>query len=564
MSPVPNAIINLYRAGELAAELTKFHDVSDRDEQSFVGVCVHLHNDGLIDLVDIPSQPQFANIEGHDFFTVQQFYCDAIPDLRTNADALMECCRILIERGGADLAANQPNGAFRKWCARNPREGSAIIQRARAGDHLAKRFVTFAIQASEDVRAAIDFIIEFDDERRLFGMAALAGMGFTDTASAQQSIQTLETFISEAESDNVRANALHAASDILKRTKDSGTASRLVIAGSRCAGPSTLHCLAQVIWLQQDLLSEEALTAALNALETTSPEHLGTIRTLDLALSRLLTTQRGAIGLNFITAKLRDGQLTLEKFPTTKSELTRNDPNRLYELIIKWLRSGNAFLCDNADDLIPFEETNPFDANITLFNLKSAEQLFICRKAIGFLFLRPVTCCSIIVSILRGAEPDTEEKIVEMLFDPLLLNYSGSAIEYLKGISVDDPAYAAIQKALSKHDAYLSGLRATGTIEELHPSDYERDIVLRRSYDQMRDAQKAAEKQSVLLELAHRSTLLYGKRSLAYIQGENGESRATTLDLHSVGISYELPRRDIIDPVGLDYVIRVFRAERLQ
>ena len=154
--------------------------------------------------------------------------------------------------------------------------------------------------------------------------------------------------------------------------------------------------------------------------------------------------------------------------------------------------------------------------------------------------------------------------MVDMLFDPLLLNYGGGTIEYLKGIGVDDAAYAAVQRALSRHDEYLAGLKATGEIKELHPSDYKRDIVLHRNLGEMRDATKTAQKQSVFLNLVHRSTLLYGKRSLAYIQREDGSSQALTLDLHSVGMSFELPRRDMLDPVGLDYMIRVFRAERLR
>jgi hypothetical protein len=80
----------------------------------------------------------------------------------------------------------------------------------------------------------------------------------------------------------------------------------------------------------------------------------------------------------------------------------------------------------------------------------------------------------------------------------------------------------------------------------------------------MRGAQKAAERQSVLFGLVHRSTLLYGKRSLTYIEEDDGSRRAVSLDLHSVSMSVEWPRRDILDPVGLDYMIRVYRVEKLQ
>ncbi len=276
----------------------------------------------------------------------------------------MECCRILVEHGGADLAANQPNDAFRKWCANNPDETLLVVSSAKAGNELAKRFATFAIQASNDVQEAVDFITRFDDERRLFGMAALAGMSFTDGNSVQQAVQTLEPLVSSAEDDNVRANALHAAFDLFKRTKDSEAAGRLAIAASQQSGPLTLHCLTHVIWLHHQLLNDEAFEAAIAALERVPPENLGTIRDLDMALHRLLGTPRERLALSLLTGQLADGKLTLENFQTTASELRRGEPKRLYELIVGWLLSGNLAVCENVNHLIRFGEKHHFEANV--------------------------------------------------------------------------------------------------------------------------------------------------------------------------------------------------------
>lgn len=508
--PSPEEIVRLYKAGELAAELAQFHEYPDGEDDPFLKQCVTLHNDGQIDLISIPDQPGFANVTGHDFFTAQHFYCEAIPDLRTNVTALMKCCRILVEQAGSDGAASQPNGAFRKWCQNNPADSAVVVHEARSGDELARRFVTFALQASENVREAVDFVQSFDDDRRLSAMAALAGMTFTDPAKAQKAIQALEPFVASIEDDNVRANALFAAFDVLKKHKDAETASRLAMAAAKEPGPSTLHSLAHVVWLHHSLLSAEALRTTLVALENVKSEHLGTARILDMALHHLLGTKGEALALNFLTVKLREGKLTLENFQTTAGELRRSNPQRLYELIVRWFLSGSIDLCDNAGDLVGIEEKRPFDTSIQSFGLTAIQQIFLCRKAIGFLFLRPVVCCSIIVSVLRGVEKEAGESVTELLFDPLLLSYSGDAIDYLKGISVDDPAHAAIQIALSRHDAYFAGLERTGLIKELHSSDYQRDVVRQRTYDEMRAAQNAAERQSVLLSTVHRSTLLYG------------------------------------------------------
>lgn len=176
--------------------------------------------------------------------------------------------------------------------------------------------------------------------------------------------------------------------------------------------------------------------------------------------------------------------------------------------------------------------------------------------------LRPVICCSILLSILRAGNRDVEGPVTSLLFDPILLSYSGEAKEYLNRIPATDPAYCAIQNALAKDRDFYAGLEATGTIKELHPSDYQRDVVYEQSNDEMRAAHKKAESNSVLLSLDRRSTILYGKRSLTYVKDYDGSQRAVSMELKPFEASIELPRREILDPVGLDSMRRVFRVEK--
>lgn len=110
----------------------------------------------------------------------------------------------LIERAGTDLAAGLPNDAFRQWCENNPAERAIVISEARLGEDLAKRFVTFALQAAGDVATAINFVKSYDDDRRLFGVAALGKMAIGDASKAEEATGVLEPFLSMVEEDNVR------------------------------------------------------------------------------------------------------------------------------------------------------------------------------------------------------------------------------------------------------------------------------------------------------------------------------------------------------------------------
>lgn len=565
-APVPSAeeIVRLYEAGELAAELARYHEGSEDTEETFLQRCIELHNDKKINLVVVPCQPNFKNIPPNDFFTAQQFYCEVIPRLDADVTALMECCRALIEQAGADGAAALPNEAFRLWCQNNADQGALVISEARSEDDLAKQFVTFALQAAGNVELALDFVQSYDDERRLFGMTALGRMTIDDSSKAQAAAQVLEPYLSAGDDDNLRANALLAAFDLLTKHGEVEKASSFIEAAAKQPGPATLHALAQVIWRHRKLLTPKAIQTALNALQAVQTEHQATLRVLDIGLQQLLGTDCGPMVVDYLTAKLRDDKITMERFRTTASELTRNNQHRLYEIVVRWFLSGSVALCDNVAHLIPFEDKHAFDANIASFGLAPAHQVFLCRKAIGFLFTRPVTCCSILVSVLRGVDKDATDDVTDLLFEPLLVNYSGKAVDYLKKIAADDPARAAVHKALERHQAYVVDLEAIGLIRELHPSDYQRDVVRQRTYDEMRAAQKAAERQSVLLSVVHRSTLLYGKRSLSYVLEKDGSRRPIALDLRSVGLTFEMPRQDVLDPVGLDFVLRVFRVEKLK
>lgn len=566
LAPIPphDEIVRLYETGELSAELTQHHEPLEEGNDSFVQRCIALHNDGIIDLISVPSQLTFAGVTGPAFFTAQNLYCEAIPKLRTTAMALMECCRILVERAGADGAATLPNEAFRAWCQINPSEVGVVVHGAQIGDELAKRFVVFALQASNDIESAVYFVLSYTDDRRVSGMIALAGMIFPDAVIAQNAIRILEPFVANGSSDHVRSHALLATFNLVKKYNDAETAKKLVEAAIIEPGPETLAGLAQVLWLDDALLNDQALRAAMLALEAVDPLYVGTVRILDMTLRRLLGTKGEALALDFLTSKLQEGKLSIESFEITAQELSRGNPNRLYELVVRWFLSGSIALCNNVSELIGVHKDCVFDSNVQSIGLTPIQQIFLCRKAIGFLFTKPVICTSILVSVLRAKDEDTTSIVAELLFDPILLSYGGEAKEYLKHIPATDPAYGPIQTALSKDEDFYAGLNATGTIKELHPSDHQRDVVRQRDHEEMRTVRKMVETKSVLLSLVRRSTLLYGRRSLTYITDDDGSQRSVAMDLKSHITSFELPRREILDPVGLDHMLRVYRVEKLK
>ena len=69
-------------------------------------------------------------------------------------------------------------------------------------------------------------------------------------------------------------------------------------------------------------------------------------------------------------------------------------------------------------------------------------------------------------------------------------------------------------------------------------------------------------KQSIFASLVKLSVILYGKRSITYVEGPDGQRSPMEMELKPHSVSFELPRMQVVDPVGLDFVLFMLRAER--
>lgn len=184
------------------------------------------------------------------------------------------------------------------------------------------------------------------------------------------------------------------------------------------------------------------------------------------------------------------------------------------------------------------------------------------------LFLRPISAASFVVSLLgrAPADPPLQGGLEALLLNPLLINFSGNVAEYLgsRAAIEEEPVKAAIQRSLDGLERYLAGLRSVGEIAALHPSLEHRDAYRRHFAGEMARSFKKAQAESVLMQLVHKSVLLYGRKAIHHVIGPEGEINRMETHLGSHGTQIEVPRLTILDPHGLDYMLRVFRHERLE
>lgn len=555
-----------FKDGSLVATLSEGRWVTD--DAAVVDEFVDMHNAGRIDLAMVVKHDAFEQLVGHKFFVVQHFFDRAIPKLENiSAERMMELVAALVRKGGTDLAANEPNRAFLEWCTNEPTRADFVIEAARNGNELAQSHLTFALQARKDIGEAQKMTNDPRANVRLSALTALSRIAHSTDDERAATIAALRLLLDGEPDDALKAHVLVAAINPFEEAGVAltGEARDIVRFASRQPGPICVHQAAHLLLICKACLSPEIVSDLLDCARCVSAEHGGTVDLLDTVLGKLLKSGHGAAAVQFAKDVLSrsDGALSAEKFDGFARNLAQNR-EALNRLVLDWMLSGNQRLCQAVSGLIRQPGDAPIPLDLQFGALTETQVYFVCRKAVGYLFLQPVLAGSVLVSALRTAQGRLADTIVDLLFEPMLVNYGGELRLYLEGIQPDDASYTHVRKALERRATYLAGLEAAGVIAELHPSEYRRQLERIRQVDFSREVNKKAHQQSIFWDIVHRSVLLHGSGSVTFVEDGAGGRRPVSMQMQRHEVSTEWPRMETVDPVGLDLMLRTFRVEQFK
>ena len=82
-----------------------------------------------------------------------------------------------------------------------------VVDKAKSGDQLAQKFLTFALVAGNMLDAAEEFVRLFDDGRRSSGIVALGRMSYGNAADAKRALGVLVS-VDGVTDDRLNANVL--------------------------------------------------------------------------------------------------------------------------------------------------------------------------------------------------------------------------------------------------------------------------------------------------------------------------------------------------------------------
>lgn len=512
--------------------------------------------------IDLHIEDALAELEGPRFFFVQHVLCDLIPLLNVDQDVLLAFITRLLDAGGNDLAAGVPSTAFGEWTKKNPVRSSKVYEAARAGDNLALRQLFTVLVMNADIEEGLIFAQAHALEAKLAALSALGAMELDERYD-----EVLNILLQEASSndEDIALLALEAGyraaaqRKILAPVGFDEQLERVV----QTRSPISIHLAVDLLWRHPVSLTENAVNLCLDVAADVDPASAGTISNLDHAAYQLV----GAGYVEKVICLLRElfdsskGQITLDAFQSTYHSLQSSGPEVLGNAVVYWLLNGrmHTHQCVASEVCSVGHDDPPFSVPASSLPLKPLDQLYLCRKAIGWFFIDPLAAVAIPLAVLRDGSSDIKNDVLDLIYHPLLVSYGGKLKDYLERYAESIPDLGEV---LTRKTVLQDAMEGIERLVELHPSEMQREAAHVQWHEQMERSMEQGHRKSIFEDLVAKQYILYGRSSLTPIHTGEGSTYLTETGMHSFSVSSELPILDIVDSVGLEHMLLQFKLEQ--
>lgn len=291
----------------------------------------------------------------------------------------------------------------------------------------------------------------------------------------------------------------------------------------------------------------------------------GALRWLDFSLSRLLRPESMHVEpvLEFLEAWIRahSGSIAgkrefADRFDACVRAL-RSQPELLSRVFTRWMLAdglayANAAVAMVAGARYDEDMAIKFDRAV-LDTASEADLLYLVKRMLGFLIEpRQMLALSLSLLDLRDAKVRVLPFLNWMLYEQLGYDHPGTTSDTLQR-RVEQETEADIREMLgsiaARLEADLAALQALPRLRE-----FEVPIALRREFVKarakvMERSTREAHSQSVIARLSTQIHIKAGETSFQH----QGESWTEPMHFAAHSVSFELPRREVLDPVGNAY-----------
>jgi hypothetical protein len=301
--------------------------------------------------------------------------------------------------------------------------------------------------------------------------------------------------------------------------------------------------------------------------------YTGALDELDFALSRLLQATSAerdatlAFLLDWIEAQSFRGpndRRFAELFNMSAATVL-NSPPLLSRVVTQWLLADSKAPAAAVAGLLSGTRHNEhaelrFDAQL-LDDVPDADLLYLARRLVGYI-IDAEQLLSLALSLL--SLPQARRRVFPMmrslLRDEIGYDYPGTTIQRLHGAEqgVDADARVLLVEIRGFIEGDMARLEALPRLKELAPPPALRRAFHKERAKQMARAMADAQSKSILQQLATTVHLKGGDRSFQYLP--EVQKYTEPMQLKSMTVSFEMPRREALDPVGNAFRMHINRS----
>ena len=543
------------------------------ERDAFAEALSALHNSGSIDFLNACRSNQLGALSDQSLYGFLSVYCSTIPRIYCSHHDAIAITGIVSDRAGNNIMSGDVIDALRDWFQHTPQRadsGLELIQSDIDAYYHAVKSVLLA-GARHDVRkyaaAALFLARQPALKCRLDAVTSLEAMELAQhedlyVDAVKCFAEILETPISEFD----QATAIRAGLNLLECLGKKGASliEPLLLKVCNSPSPNTLHQIVLGFNSRKCLYTEKMINATFSAIGSAAQYNADTIDLVDGLLYQwdVEGDQAGVLAL-IVTMLDRDENAISIRDLDMFSQRISAKSGVFSWYVVSMLLTGRPRVCRAANELLLINEhADDLDMNLSDLSLDGPTILFLCRKIIGYCLSNRSGSAALLLSCMRAIPDDLSMEVERTVFDCFLINYPVAIDWFEEHVSTEDPAQPMVTRLSSDLRTYLGGIRGRGICKAFRPSERQRRLQDYRQMDMWRTIQRDAYERSIASYISQKSTVLYGTGSIYYLYiGDESVPRRQVSSFASHRQEMEIPRLEVLDPVGLDYAIHRIQSE---
>tara|TARA_R110001599_G_scaffold17243_9_gene69217 strand:+ start:3237 stop:4973 length:1737 start_codon:yes stop_codon:yes gene_type:complete len=531
---------------------------------------VNLHNESILDL-----NAQFLQLkrceERQDFYSLMFIYCSALPKLDCS---VIDVVNVFIHLKSEDIPDADFEQAYFLFCKQNIERPKValnyLLDKLEERHELVQSTLMAAVELDSKwvMEQLSDLAQHENSDVRRQAYLAIGRVSIEDGCSLEKRFDLLDNASTSEINPKAKSGIIRAAGFFAKKRSSLWSGINPVL--EKCLETlesEPLYEAANLLASGKKDIPEDTIRLLVSYLKRTPPELKGILNHLSRFMRNTIKAGEYNAAEDLLgTLLLKNDELKIGDFEHLAHELASERSSVfLNRITTKWFLSGEVQLGKALHDVVSSTglDGNELFIDQSFLPLSDHELMFLVQKAVGWFYLHPISAISYLLSILPHALLDTKKQIGQLIYDPLLLSYMGKGKSYLeeKLDSLDD-SQVIVKQLLLDLDNYRSNILDAFDIKELRAPQREVNLYWKDFNTKMSHSINKSKKSSIM-DLFTTQTILYGHDVMSHIH-MGSETKRSINTMHSFSHSSELPKLSVIDPEGLEIMLRVFRTERLK